>query len=63
MPWGPGFAYTKMIVVPAVLAVCAGPVMAIAASVMRARFPSFFFFAAAYFPSVIGTALLDLPLL
>ncbi|KIN72260.1 hypothetical protein [Sulfitobacter guttiformis] len=62
MPWGPGFEYNEMIVIPALLALCAGPVMAIAASAMRARFPSFFFFAAAYFPCVIATALLDLPL-
>lgn len=62
MPWGPGFEYNEMIVLPVLLALCAGPVMAIVASVMRARFPSFFFFAAAYFPSVIATALLDLPL-
>lgn len=62
MPWGPGFEYNEMIVVVSLLALCAGPVMAIAASAMRARFPSFFFFAAAYFPCVIATALLDLPL-
>jgi|GEM_PF-2866234 hypothetical protein len=62
MPWGPGSEYNDMIVVPTLLALCAGPVMAIAGSAMRARFPSFFFFAAAYFPCVIATALLDLPL-
>ncbi len=62
MPWGPGFEYNEMVVVLALLALCAGPVMAIAASAMRARFPSFFFFAAAYFPCVIAMALLDLPL-
>lgn len=62
MPWGPGFAYNDMIMVPALLALCAGPVMAIAAAAMRARFPSFFFFAAAYFPCVIAMALLELPL-
>jgi|AntRauTorckE5430_2_1112549.scaffolds.fasta_scaffold22117_1 hypothetical protein len=62
MPWGPGSDFNEMVVVPALLALCAGPVMAIAASAMRARFPSFFFFAAAYFPCVIATALLDLPL-
>jgi len=62
MPWGPGFEYHSMIVLPVLLALCAGPVMAIGASAMRARFPMFFFFAAAYFPCVIGTALLDLPL-
>jgi hypothetical protein len=62
MPWGPGFAYNDMITVPALLALCAGPVLAIAAAPMRVRFPSFFFFAAAYFPCVIASALLDLPL-
>lgn len=62
MPWGPGFEFNDMIVLPVLLALCAGPVMAIAASTMRARFPTFFFFAAAYFPCVIATALLDLPL-
>jgi hypothetical protein len=62
MPWGTGNAYNEMIVMPALLALCAGPVMAIAGSVMRVRFPSFFFFAAAYFPLAIITAMLDLPL-
>lgn len=62
MPWGPGFEYNEMIVMPTLLALCAGPVMAIAASAMRSRFPSFFFFAAAYFPCVIAMALMDLPL-
>ena len=62
MPWGPGFEYNEMIMMPTLLALCAGPVMAIAASAMRARFPSFFFFAAAYFPCVIAMALLELPL-
>lgn len=62
MPWGPGFDYHEMIVVPTLLALCAGPVMAIVASVMRTRFPGFFFFAAAYFPCVIIASLLDLPL-
>ncbi len=62
MPWGPGFEYNEMIVLPTLLALCAGPVMAIAGSAMRARFPSFFFFAAAYFPCVIALALIDLPL-
>lgn len=62
MPWGPGFEYNEMIILPVLLALCAGPVMAIAGSAMRARFPSFFFFALAYFPAVIGCALLDLPL-
>jgi hypothetical protein len=62
MPWGPSFAYNDMIVMPVLLALCMGPVMAIAASAMRSRFPAFFFFAAAYFPCVIATALLDLPI-
>lgn len=62
MPWGPGFAYNEMIVIPTLLALVAAPVMAIAASTMRARFPSFFFFAAAYFPCAIALALVDLPL-
>ncbi|MCX7565320.1 hypothetical protein OS189_03050 [Sulfitobacter sp. F26169L] len=62
MPWGPGFEYNDMITMPTLLALCAGPVMAIAGSVLRNRFPSFFFFAAAYFPCVITMALLDLPL-
>lgn len=62
MPWGPGFDYHEMIVVPTLLALCAGPVMAIVASVMRTRFPRFFFFAVAYFPCVITGSLLDLPL-
>ncbi|MEH6522743.1 hypothetical protein [Sulfitobacter sp.] len=62
MPWGPGFEYNEMIVMPTLLALCAGPVMAIAGSAMRNRFPSFFFFAAAYFPCVIAMALMDLPL-
>ncbi|KEJ88574.1 hypothetical protein [Sulfitobacter donghicola] len=62
MPWGPGFEYNEMITIPTLLALCAGPVMAIAGSAMRGRFPSFFFFAAAYFPCVIAMALLELPL-
>lgn len=62
MPWGPGFEYNEMIGIAAILALCAGPLMAIMGSVMRARFPSFFFFSLAYFPSVIATALLDLPI-
>lgn len=62
MPWGPNFEYNDLIVMPTLLALCAGPVMAIAAAAMRARFPSFFFFAAAYFPCVIAMALLELPL-
>lgn len=62
MPWGPGFAYNELILIPTLLALVAGPVMAIGASAMRNRFPSFFFFAAAYFPFVIGMALADLPL-
>jgi len=62
MPWGPGFEYNDAIVLPTLLALCAGPVMAIAASVMRSRFPSFFMFAIAYFPCVITAAMLDLPL-
>jgi len=62
MPWGPGFSYHDMILIPTLLALVAGPVMAIAASVMRNRFPKFFFFAAAYFPFSIAMALADLPL-
>lgn len=62
MPWGPNFEYNEMILMPTLIALCAGPVMAIAGATMRRRFPSFFFFAAAYFPCVIATALLDLPL-
>jgi hypothetical protein len=62
MPWGPGFEYNQMILLPILIALCAGPVMAIAGSAMRNRFPSFFFFAAAYFPCAIATALLELPL-
>ena len=62
MPWGPGFAYNDLMLFPTLLALVAGPVMAIAASAMRSRFPTFFFFSAAYFPCVIGMALADLPL-
>ncbi|MBB3994574.1 hypothetical protein GGR95_002220 [Sulfitobacter undariae] len=62
MPWGPQFAYNDLIIFPTLLALVAGPVMAIATSFMRKRFPSAFFFSAAYFPSVIGAALIDLPL-
>ncbi|WP_299029929.1 hypothetical protein [uncultured Sulfitobacter sp.] len=62
MPWGPGFEYNEMIIIPTLIALCAGPVMAIAGATMRSRFPSFFFFAAAYFPCVIAMALLELPL-
>ncbi|MEP1767513.1 MAG: hypothetical protein ABJJ53_12845 [Sulfitobacter sp.] len=62
MPWGPGFDYHEMIIMPTLIALCAGPVMAIAGAAMRQRFPSFFFFSAAYFPCVIAMALLDLPL-
>ncbi len=62
MPWGPGFAYNGVIVLPTLLALIAGPVMAIAGCVMRNRFPGFFFFALAYFPAVIATAMVDLPL-
>jgi hypothetical protein len=61
MPWGPAFAYNDLVVMLAVLALCAGPVMAIAGCAMRNRSPAFFFFAAAYFPCAIGAALLDLP--
>lgn len=61
MPWGPGFEYNDMIALPVLLALCAAPIMAIAGSTMRARFPKFFGFAAAYFPCAIATALLDLP--
>lgn len=62
MPWGPGTDFNQYVTIPAVLALCAGPVMAIAASTMRLKFPSFFFFAAAYFPAVVGTSLVELPL-
>ncbi|WP_299558552.1 hypothetical protein [uncultured Sulfitobacter sp.] len=62
MPWGPGFEYNAMIVLPTLLALMAGPAMVIAGCVMRHRFPTFFFFAAAYFPAVIATAMVDLPL-
>lgn len=62
MPWGPGFAYNDLIMLPTLLALVAAPVMAIAGSTMRKHFPSFFFFSAAYFPCAIGLALVDLPL-
>mgnify|MGYP000026255500 CR=1 FL=1 len=62
MPWGPGFEYNQLLTMFVLIGFCAGPIMAIAGSTMRARFPSFFFFAAAYFPCVIGCSLLDLPL-
>ncbi|MEQ6203803.1 hypothetical protein ABMC88_12175 [Sulfitobacter sp. HNIBRBA2951] len=62
MPWGPGFEYNQMLVLPVLLALCAAPVMAIATATMRARFPTLFFFSAAYFPFAIGAAMLDLPL-
>lgn len=62
MPWGPEFEYNQMIILPVLIALCAAPVMAIAGAAMRNRFPSFFFFAAAYFPFAIAMALLDLPL-
>jgi hypothetical protein len=62
MPWGPGFAYNDLIILPTLLALVAGPVMAIAGSAMRKHFPAFFFFSAAYFPCVIALALADLPL-
>ncbi len=62
MPWGPSFEYNQLLTMVVLVALCAGPIMAITAATMRARFPSFFFFAAAYFPCVIGCAMLDLPL-
>lgn len=62
MPWGPGSDFNQYVTIPAVLGLCAGPVMAIAASAMRLKFPTFFFFAAAYFPAVVGTSLVELPL-
>lgn len=62
MPWGTGFEYNNLLTMIILIALCAGPVMAIAAASMRARFPTFFFFAAAYFPFVIGCAMLELPL-
>ena len=62
MPWGPGFAYNDLIILPTLLALVAAPVMAIAGSAMRKRFPGFFFFSAAYFPCAIALALADLPL-
>lgn len=62
MPWGPGFEHNELLVLPVLLALCAAPVMAIAASTMRARFPKFFGFSATYFPCAIATAMLDLPL-
>ncbi|MGJ8597523.1 hypothetical protein [Sulfitobacter sp.] len=62
MPWGTGFEYNNLLTMVILIALCAGPVMAIAAATMRARFPTFFFFAAAYFPFVIGCAFLELPL-
>ena len=62
MPWGPGTEFNQYVTIPAVLALCAGPVMAIAASTMRTKFPGFFFFSAAYFPAVVGTSLVELPL-
>lgn len=62
MPWGTSFEYNNLLTMIILIALCAGPVMAIAAASMRARFPSFFFFAASYFPLVIGCAMLELPL-
>lgn len=62
MPWGTSFEYNNLLTMIILIALCAGPVMAIAAASMRARFPTFFFFAASYFPFVIGCALLELPL-
>ncbi|MEQ6247901.1 hypothetical protein ABMC89_03325 [Sulfitobacter sp. HNIBRBA3233] len=62
MPWGPGWEYNGYVTIAAVIGLCAGPVMAIAASTMRRRLPGFFFFSAAYFPAVVGSALIDLPL-
>ena len=62
MPWGPGFQYNEMIMMPILIALCAGPVLAIAGAAMRSRFPTFFFFAASYFPCAIAMALLELPL-
>lgn len=62
MPWGTGFEYNQLLSMCVLIALCAGPIMAIAAATMRARFPSLFFFAAAYFPCVIGCAMLELPL-
>ncbi len=62
MPWGVGSDYYDMIAIPVLLALVAGPVMAIAATALRQRMPSLFFFAAAYFPCSVGLALVDLPL-
>jgi len=62
MPWGPGFEYNDLILLPTLIALCAAPIMAIGGAAMRQRFPSFFFFAAAYFPCAIALALVDLPL-
>ena len=62
MPWGPGFQYNEMIMMPILIALCAGPVLAIAGAAMRSRFPTFFFFAASYFPCAIAMAMLELPL-
>ncbi len=62
MPWGPGFKYNEMIALPTLLALMAGPMMAISGCVLRNRYPGFFFFSAVYFPAVIATAMVDLPL-
>ena len=62
MLWGTGFEYNSLLTMIILIALCTGPVMAIAAATMRARFPTLFFFAASYFPVVIGCALLELPL-
>jgi len=62
MPWGPGFEYNEILTLVVLIALCAGPVVAIAASAMRARFPTLFKFSIAYFPAAIACALLDLPL-
>lgn len=62
MPWGPGTAYNDLVMIPTLLALVAAPVVAIAASAMRARFPTLFFFSATYFPCAIALAIAELPL-
>lgn len=57
MPWGPASPYNEMIILPVIIALAAAPFVAMAGCAMQARYPSFFYFAAAYFPAAITAAI------